>query len=376
MIAAAWASGAAGSVDLEKTLAHYEAAVKLLEAEPDSAEKGLSYSGLAHGLLRVLDLEGALRQGTQALAMGERLNDLNQVGQACIELAPVLACRGELAQAQEYADRCWEAALQGREPWLKARAGLWPVWVWPWRNDRAWLEKWVGRCLDYGQRSGVGNNDRPLYELSALFSTLSGRPHEAADALRHAEEAVSRRPYLYPYVYFGGAARAVLGDWEQASHLVATALEVAESGHDRLWSVEGCIYYGGFLLASGDTVRADEVLSRGHALAHEKGSIVQELNLLPLLCELHARTGDLEQAEQDLKRAQEILARLQEWRGLAAGVYLAEGILATARDNWPEAEKAFGEALETERTHGFLYHEARVMVAWGEMHLLILSSNQ
>jgi tetratricopeptide (TPR) repeat protein len=133
--------------------------------------------------------------------------------------------------------------------------------------------------------------------------------------------------------------------------------------------VEGCIYYGRFLLASGDTAKAEEVLSKGYALAHQKGSALQELNLLPLLCELHVHSEDLGQAEQDLERAQEILACPQPWRGLAAPVHLAEGILATARGNWPEAERAFGEALEVERTHGFLYHEARVMVAWGEMHL-------
>jgi tetratricopeptide (TPR) repeat protein len=366
-VAGAWASGMAGQEDMEKAFPHYQAGVKLLEAEPDSAEKAFCYGGLAHGLYRMLDLEGALQQGRQALQIAERLNDLNQVGQACTDLALVLASRGDLAQAEEYAERSWQVA---HRPWFKARASAYPIMIWPWRNDRAWLERWLERCLEHRRRSYVERYDVIMHRLAGLLSALTGSPQKAAEALRRAEEAASGRPYLDPGLAFSaGAAYAVLGEWEQAKRFLVGALEAAESGHEPHYSVEACMYYGRFLLASGDTAKAEEVLSKGYTLAHQKGSVLQELNLLPLLCELHVKTGDLEQAGEDLKRAQEILARPEPWRGLAAPVYLAEGMLATTRGSWPEADKAFGEALEVERTHGFLYHEARVMVAWGEMHL-------
>ncbi|MFQ5851694.1 MAG: hypothetical protein ACE5JU_14060 [Candidatus Binatia bacterium] len=77
-------------------------------------------------------------------------------------------------------------------------------------------------------------------------------------------------------------------------------------------------------ILDADTFKAEEVLIESYALAHEKGSIPQELNLLPLLCELHVRTGRMEQARQDLKLA------------LAAPVYLAEGLLATAGGDWSD----------------------------------------
>ncbi|MEE9201718.1 MAG: tetratricopeptide repeat protein, partial [Dehalococcoidia bacterium] len=341
--------------------------VKLLEAEPDSAEKAFCYGGLAHGLFRVLDLEGALRHGKQALQIAERLNNLNQVGQTCTDFACALASRGELAQAEEYAERSWQVA---HRPWFKARANIYPIMIWPWRNDRAWLEQCLERCLEHRRRSYMERYDVIMHRLVGLLSALTGSPQKAAEALRRAEEAASGHPYLDPGLAFSaGAAYAVLGEWEQAKRFLVGALEAAESGHEPHYSVEACMYYGRFLLGSGDTAKAEEVLTKGYALAHDKGSVLQELNLLPLLCELHVKTGSLEQAEQDLRHAQELLARPQPWRGLAAPVHLAEGILATARGNWPEAERAFREALEVERTHGFLYHEARVMVAWGEMHL-------
>jgi tetratricopeptide (TPR) repeat protein len=170
-------------------------------------------------------------------------------------------------------------------------------------------------------------------------------------------------------VYYAGAAHAILDDWAQGSRLLADSLEAGESGHLPWSTPNACLHYGRFLLASGDTARAEEVLTKGYTLAYEKGSLVQELNLLPLLCELHLKTGRLEQAELDLKRAQEILARRQPWRGLAAPIHLAEGMLATARGNWTEAEQAFGQALEMEGAYGFPYNEGRALFEWGEMYL-------
>ena len=98
--------------------------------------------------------------------------------------------------------------------------------------------------------------------------------------------------------------------------------------------------------------------------------MTQELNLLPNLCELHVRTGLLEQAQQDLKRADDILACPQPWRGLATSVHLAEGLLASANQTWSQAEKAFSNAQEVERTYGFPYGEARVLFEWGNMYVM------
>jgi len=91
------------------------------------------------------------------------------------------------------------------------------------------------------------------------------------------------------------------------------------------------------------------------------------MNLLPLLCELHTVTARIDLAQQDLKRAKQLLSMLEPWRGLVAPVYLAEGILATKRNKWSFAERAFAAARETEQTYGFPYNEARVLAEWAKM---------
>jgi tetratricopeptide (TPR) repeat protein len=356
--------------DAEKSLTHVEAAVKLLEGEPDSAEKAFSYSGLAWALLRMLDLRRALENSKKALEIAEHLQDSDQVAYACTEVAVVYAHLGELSQAHEYAERSWKAAQEGKDSWAKSRAAVWPLVNWPWSNDKEWLEKWLDRYLEYRRRSQVERYDIHMYSLSALLAALVGRPQEAAEGLLRVEEFAAEFPYLHPYaLHLLGAPYAVLGDWERASRLMSKGLAAAENARFTLVVVQACMHYGRFLLTSGDTSKAEEVLIRGYTLANEKGSVLEELNLLPLLCELQVKTGRLEQAEQSLKQARELLARPQPWRGLVAGVCLAAGILATARQSWSEAETAFEKAREAERTYGFPYGEACVLVEWGEMYL-------
>ncbi len=68
-------------------------------------------------------------------------------------------------------------------------------------------------------------------------------------------------------------------------------------------------------------------------------------------------------------RAKEILSNGEDWRGLAAQVRLAEGIVATAEKKWEEAEDAFKKALEIYRQYPFPYYEAKCLFEWAQMYL-------
>ena len=94
-----------------------------------------------------------------------------------------------------------------------------------------------------------------------------------------------------------------------------------------------------------------------------------ELSLLPPLSESYLRLGRKEEAHTCLDRAREILAMPEDWKGLAAGVALAEAILAVAEQRWPAAETSFQQAVETNQRHGWLYDEARALYEWAVMGL-------
>ncbi len=68
-------------------------------------------------------------------------------------------------------------------------------------------------------------------------------------------------------------------------------------------------------------------------------------------------------------RAKGILSNGEDWRGLAAQVHLAEGIVTTAEKKWQEAEEAFKKALEIYRQYPFPYYEAKCRFEWGQMYV-------
>ena len=74
-------------------------------------------------------------------------------------------------------------------------------------------------------------------------------------------------------------------------------------------------------------------------------------------------------AASKMRRAREITSNGDDWRGLAAEVHLAEGIVATTEQRWPEADAAFQKAVAINRWYYLPYYEARSLLEWGKMCL-------
>ncbi|MBI3965747.1 MAG: AAA family ATPase [Chloroflexi bacterium] len=371
LVAASWYSGMAGEANFDKAFPHLEAAVELLADAPDCAEKSYAYSWLTFGLTwGKLELERAHSCGVKALDLARRVGDLEAAAHAETYLALTLAYRGDLKAAEEQAEQSWTTALRGNDPWIGVLAAFFPLVFWPWRNDRAWIEQWQERYRGHRERTHVGRFDRPAHGLWALAAALTGTAPLARRALTQSQEASARDPDHWPYFeYLAGSAHAILGDLDPADRRFSQAQFASETGGYQAFIVESAAHRARFLLARSAVAEAEVVLNRGYTLARARKSVVQELNLAPLLCELHVMAKCPSTAEPYLERAREILAQPQRWSGLAAAVQRAEGVLATAKQDWVEAEHAFAQALETERAHGFRYNVAHILGPWAELYL-------
>ncbi|MBI3969566.1 MAG: hypothetical protein HY329_28310 [Chloroflexi bacterium] len=369
-IALRWMSGTLGEVNWENALVEAQSGVAALAGEPDSPEKALVETGFAFPLLYCrLEVDRAFEQARTGLAIAERLKDANQVAFANTILALGSVWRGDLNRAQDYAERSYKAGDRSTDPWVRAIGLTFPAYAWPWLNDREWPERWLSRYREFRQHTHVPRLDRSAHTVGALLAALSGHPVEAEAELRRDDElAAPNRVQHGMHGHKAATALAVLGHHDAADLRFRQTFDLNDASGGRLFVVETARSYARFLLDCGDFTRAESILDRGYALAHARGVLVAELHLAALRGELYARTGRHDAADACLLRTREILVLPQAWRGLAAAVHRAGGVIATARGNCTEAEDCFARAVDAERAYGFLYYEAQHLATWAELY--------
>ncbi len=92
--------------------------------------------------------------------------------------------------------------------------------------------------------------------------------------------------------------------------------------------------------------------------------------MLPVLAELDIKIGQPENAAEYVDRGFELMKSGQNWYGLPAPMYLAKGMLATARKGWDTATESFDRALQINRQYELLWDEARTLYERGLMYLV------
>ena len=174
-----------------------------------------------------------------------------------------------------------------------------------------------------------------------------------------------------PFFVVNSRVHVFLGNWDKAETELLQLLEFANQIHlptlRFLWVAPTL---GWLYLESGNLDGAKAHLDEAVAFAHARGDLPPELFARALSAQVACHSGELEEGEAHLRRAQEILSNGSGWCGLAAEVYLAEGILASARQDWVQGEASFQRAVQVNRQYHLPYYEARTLLEWGQMYLL------
>lgn len=134
-------------------------------------------------------------------------------------------------------------------------------------------------------------------------------------------------------------------------------------------AISGCSFVLGLLAMEEDELRDAEVLlGRSLEIARRGGSVLFELWVLPVLCELFIRSGNLDRAAQCVERGLGLLDPTLNWYGVAAGVSLARGMLARECRQWEEADQAFRQAAALNGRYELVWDEAKTLSEWARMH--------
>ena len=351
--------------DQAKALKHLGAALAIAEPGPDTPEKAFLYTLIAHRRLHTDELATSVIWAQRAVDLSGKLDVF--VGSP---LGTARARMGELDKGMEYQEKNWELYTQGGNPLGIMLCGhqiiLTHTLV---RNTPRALEWGKTIAPEVAKVSGASLN--AVNRALVLTYTLSGEISKMMEMCQVAESFdinTGMTCWLEDSASLG-LLYFRLGEWDKAREVLEETLLVHDDRHNLVAVKACCLALGSLNLEMGNHPKAEEHLLKSLEICRNGGNVLFELWVLPVLAELYLKMGQTEKAAEYVDRGFALLKPDQNWYGLPAPVYLAKGMLATARKDWGTAAESFDKAIQINRQYQRPWDEAKTLYERGLMYL-------
>ena len=197
------------------------------------------------------------------------------------------------------------------------------------------------------------------------------RDYEAARedverALQLAEDAAD--PATIGAAYFQASLVADReGHWVLARTYAERARAAYEELSDRVFVGQLTNNLGGLNFLLGKTDEAVALLKEAFAIALETGRDGDAARAVSSLAQIHLRTGNVEQAEEQARHALQLLDGREDYVDEIGNVQLVLGRALLEQDRLDEAEQAFAAAESSFEQLGSASHRAVAWVARGDL---------
>jgi len=286
--------------DKEEAKRHHEAALKILETEPESVELARLYEDIAHMTRRRGDALKALPWAEKALMLAEKLKADEAIAVSCIELSMEFAIFGDMKKAREYANRALEVALDNNY----SETALWAYsrvadLTQPEENEKRfdYYEK------EFALAKKTGNIAMQSYSLGGLAFRYE-RMGELLKAVTLGEESLELQKKAGMVTFIPGSLLGLgwvyrlLGKQEKSEKYYDEA-SIAGLNQDE-WNIKGWnAYYNGLLYFDKEEyTRAREFLEEGARLDEKAGARIEQDTLLYIhLVMTYIELGKIEKAQ-------------------------------------------------------------------------------
>jgi len=358
-------------------LEHLEAARTVVEEDPDSVAKGLLYQRTAHVHLHLGQPATALSWAQRAadlfaglgVPMGTRLKAASSLGMA-------LTYTGRVDEGIAYNENVWDPVVKKGNPLVIGMLGQQLTLSLALVRDVPMARKWGEKALPEATRFGVPTTELFLRRPLTLVYTLSGEVAKAeasSQAVKTIQDkgSMAETGAICPFEDVAGIGFHYLrqGEWDKAREYLEGAIAVHKD-RNNLAAVDACSFALGSLnLELENYPKAEEFLLKSLEICRNGGNVLFELWVLPVLAELYIKIGRPDKATEYVNRGFELLKPDQNWYGLPAPMYLARGMLATARKDWDTATESFDKAIQINRQYQLPWDEARTLYERGLMYL-------
>jgi tetratricopeptide (TPR) repeat protein len=349
-----------------KALEHAEAALAILEPQPDTPDKAFLYQLMARLHLYKDEPATSVVWAQKAMDLFHKLN-MYMGTSLGISQARV----GEIDKGIEYQENNWQPTLDSGNAVAIGFCGDDIILTHTMVRNVPRAVEWVERFLPEVKKLG----DAWLFVVPrtlALTYTLCGqisRAREACQMVENIESKVPGRAGEFEDSASPGFLYLRLGEWDKAREHLKWTLAATEDRHNFAAANACCLTLGSLNLELGDYPKAEKLMLKSLEICQKGGNVVSELWVLPELAELCLKTGQPDRAAEYVDRGFELMKPDKNWYGLPAPVYLAKGMLATARKDWRTAAESFGKAIQINRQYQLPWDEAKALYERGLMYL-------
>jgi tetratricopeptide (TPR) repeat protein/KaiC/GvpD/RAD55 family RecA-like ATPase len=344
--------------DKEKAKEHHEAALKILEGEPESVELAILYADIAHMLRRKGEASKAPPWSEKALTLAENLNAPEAVAISYIELSMDRALSEDLKNAREYANRALKIALDNNymETAMSAYSRLKDV-------IRTWIE--CDKCLEYNEKGfALAKKVGDIRWQSEFLTGLAFRNGicigELGKAVTLYEEALRLRKKAGQLTFIPmdllnlGIIYQMLGEWEKSEHYYKEA-SIAARGKDEIAVNVSTVYYYGLLYFDKEEYeKARECFEEavklwekntGGRIGYYSGASSYLDRVVWFLARTCMELNEVEKAENLLDNLQKFALKTGE-RNLEANQKALRAMLLRAQKKYGESIELFEETLK------------------------------
>jgi len=361
----------------DRGLEHLEAVKAMVEEDPDSVEKGLLYQRMAHGYLHLGQPATALKWAQTAVDMFARLGvPMGTRLKAASSLGTALTYTGLVDEGIAYNENVWAPVVKKGNPLVIGMLGQQLTLSLALVRDVPMARKWGEKALPEATKFGIPSIELFLRRPLALIYALSGEVAKAEESCQAVEtiqdkDSVTGTWGACPFEDVAGIGFHYLrqGEWDRAREYLERATS-AYQDRNCLAAVGACsLALGSLNLEMGNHPKAEELLLKSLGICRNGGNVIFELWGLPVLAELYLKMGQTEKAAEYVDRGFELMKPDQNWYGLPAPMYLAKGMLATARKDWGTAAESFDKAIQINRQYQLPWDEAKTLYERGLMYL-------
>jgi tetratricopeptide (TPR) repeat protein/transcriptional regulator with XRE-family HTH domain len=349
--------------DAVKAVQHLHLARSLLEEGAPSPSLFSVYYTLAWAHAHHLNQFGEIATWSdKALNVAKELQDPQLVASASAMAGSGWALTGNVARGLQALEEAWQVAIEhgfaaDADLCRVFGAGLGMQLRWP----RLGLG-WIARKPDFGTMYATIVLPCAPPGLYALLGELESGV-QSEQAFRGALDGVGQTIHAV-WPAYSGLLQLRRGEFDSARDFMQAALDWATASHSPNMILAARQRLGEIHLDRGDENQAEEQLLGALELCREGGHVLDELAVLPRLCELYAARRDIDRAAESLSAAQGYLIRDEQWGGIPGDVALAECLVRAAQERWQEAQAAYERAVAIDQQFELTWDIARAQYAW------------